>query len=102
MEHSSHILLHIRHMPKKYDQFRVLKYPRCYILTNHCFYIASANKVRQGMHMQIYHSRIQMGLLYQDREVPAYEEIRWQRTARPDHETFLQRLDAAMDHYTVS
>jgi hypothetical protein len=43
-----------------------------------------------------------MGLLYQNTEVPAYEEIRWQRKARPDHEAFLQRLDAAMDVHTVS
>jgi 2-oxoglutarate ferredoxin oxidoreductase subunit beta len=43
-----------------------------------------------------------MGLLYQNPEVPAYEEIRWQRKAKPDYETFLQRLDAAMDNYTVS
>ena len=43
-----------------------------------------------------------MGLLYQNPDVPAYEEIRWQRKARPDREAFLQRLDAAMDLHTVS
>jgi 2-oxoglutarate ferredoxin oxidoreductase subunit beta len=43
-----------------------------------------------------------MGLLYENTEVPAYEDIRWQRKDRPDHETFLERLDAVMDQYTVS
>jgi N-acetyl-beta-hexosaminidase len=43
-----------------------------------------------------------MGLLYQNPDVPAYEEIRWQRQDRPDHRTFLERLDAAMDRYTVT
>jgi 2-oxoglutarate ferredoxin oxidoreductase subunit beta len=43
-----------------------------------------------------------MGLLYQNPELPAYEEIRWQRKDKPDYETFLQRLDATMDNYTVS
>ncbi|MGB5695044.1 MAG: thiamine pyrophosphate-dependent enzyme [Polyangiales bacterium] len=43
-----------------------------------------------------------MGLVYQNPDVPTYEEIRWQRKQRPDHETFLERLDVAMDRYTVS
>ena len=43
-----------------------------------------------------------MGLIYQNPDVPAYEEIRWSRQDRPDHQTFIQRLDAAMDRYTVS
>jgi len=43
-----------------------------------------------------------MGLLYQNPDVPAYEEIRWQRQDRPDHRTLLERLDAAMDRYTVT
>jgi len=42
-----------------------------------------------------------MGLVYQNPDVPSYEEIRWQRQERPDHRTFLQRLDTAMDGYTV-
>jgi hypothetical protein len=42
-----------------------------------------------------------MGLIYQNPDVPAYEEIRWNRKERPDHQTFVQRLDAAMDRYTV-
>ena len=40
--------------------------------------------------------------VYRNPDVPAYEEIRWQRKDRPDHETFLERLDTAMDRYTVS
>ena len=43
-----------------------------------------------------------MGLLYQNPDVPTYEEIRWQRTDRLDRQTFLERLDAEMDRYTVS
>jgi hypothetical protein len=43
-----------------------------------------------------------MGLLYQNPDIPAYEEIRWSRQDRPDHPTFLERLDAAIDRYTVS
>ena len=43
-----------------------------------------------------------MGLLYQNPDVPAYEEIRWGRQDRPDHPTFLKRLDAVLDRYTVS
>jgi hypothetical protein len=43
-----------------------------------------------------------MGLLYRNPDVPTYEEIRRQRRDRPDHETFLARLNAAMDRYTVT
>jgi hypothetical protein len=43
-----------------------------------------------------------MGLLYQNPDVPAYEEIRWGRQDRPDHPTFLKRLDSVLDRYTVS
>ena len=43
-----------------------------------------------------------MGLLYQDTDVPAYEDIRWQRTERPNHATLVERLDALMDQYTVT
>jgi hypothetical protein len=42
-----------------------------------------------------------MGLVYRNPDVPAYEEIRWSRQDRPDHETFVQRLDTAMERYTV-
>ena len=43
-----------------------------------------------------------MGLIYHDPSVPCYEEIRWSRTDRVDHRTFVERLDAVMDRYTVS
>jgi 2-oxoglutarate ferredoxin oxidoreductase subunit beta len=43
-----------------------------------------------------------MGLLYQNPDVPTYEEVRWQRKERPGRETFLERLDAEIDRYTVS
>jgi hypothetical protein len=43
-----------------------------------------------------------MGLIYHNPDVPAYEEIRRSRQDRPDHQTFVQRLDAAMDRYSVS
>ena len=43
-----------------------------------------------------------MGLIYHDPRVPCYEEIRWSRTDRIDHRTFIERLDALMDRYTVS
>ncbi len=43
-----------------------------------------------------------MGLIYNDPSVPCYEEIRWSRTDQLDHRTFLERLDAVMDRYTVS
>ena len=43
-----------------------------------------------------------MGLIYQNPDVPAYEEIRWQRKDRLDRATFLQRLDSELDRYTVS
>ncbi len=43
-----------------------------------------------------------MGLLYRNADLPTYEDIRWQRTDRPDREAFLERLDAAMDRYTVT
>ena len=42
-----------------------------------------------------------MGLIYSDPNVPCYEEIRWNRADRLDHRTFLERLDAVMDRYTV-
>ena len=43
-----------------------------------------------------------MGLLYNDPTLPSYEEVRWSRTERLDHPTFIERLDALMDQYTVS
>jgi 2-oxoglutarate ferredoxin oxidoreductase subunit beta len=43
-----------------------------------------------------------MGLLYNDPTLPSYEEVRWSRTERVDHPTFIKRLDALMDRYTVS
>ncbi len=43
-----------------------------------------------------------MGLIYHNPSVPCYEEIRWSRADRLDHRTFLERLDAVMDQYTVS
>jgi 2-oxoglutarate ferredoxin oxidoreductase subunit beta len=42
-----------------------------------------------------------MGLLYHNPDVPTYEEIRADRCKRPDHETFIQRLDDVLDRYTV-
>lgn len=42
-----------------------------------------------------------MGLLYRNPDIPVYEEVRWNRRERPDHATFLKRLDAAMDRYAV-
>ena len=43
-----------------------------------------------------------MGLVYNDPTLPSYEEVRWSRTERVDHPTFIERLDALMDRYTVS
>lgn len=43
-----------------------------------------------------------MGLLYRNPDLPAYEDVRWERRERPDHETFLQRLDQAFDRYAVN
>jgi 2-oxoglutarate ferredoxin oxidoreductase subunit beta len=43
-----------------------------------------------------------MGLIYENPEVPVYEEIRRQRQDRPDRATFLRRLDTALDRYTVT
>ena len=42
-----------------------------------------------------------MGLIYQNPDVPTYEEIRWETQERLDHKTFVERLDAAMDRYAV-
>jgi 2-oxoglutarate ferredoxin oxidoreductase subunit beta len=42
-----------------------------------------------------------MGLVYRNPDIPAYEEIRWSRQDRPDHETFVQRLDTTMERYTI-
>ncbi|MEZ5277359.1 MAG: thiamine pyrophosphate-dependent enzyme [Opitutaceae bacterium] len=42
-----------------------------------------------------------MGLIYRNPDVPTYEDIRWGRQERPDHETFVQRLDRALDRYAV-
>jgi 2-oxoglutarate/2-oxoacid ferredoxin oxidoreductase subunit beta len=42
-----------------------------------------------------------MGLIYQNPEVPTYEEIRWNRQDRPDHPTFVARLSQAIDRYAV-
>jgi 2-oxoglutarate ferredoxin oxidoreductase subunit beta len=41
-----------------------------------------------------------MGLLYRNPDLPTYEEIHGNRN-RPDHETFLQRLDQMLDRHTV-
>ena len=43
-----------------------------------------------------------MGLIYRNPNVGCYEEIRWNRTERLDHRTFVDRLDSLMDRYTVS
>ena len=43
-----------------------------------------------------------MGLLYHNPDIPTYEEIRFGRQERPDHRTFLERLDSVMDGYTVT
>lgn len=43
-----------------------------------------------------------MGLVYHNPDVPSYEEVRWNRRDQPDHQTFVQRLGAVMDRYTVS
>ncbi len=42
-----------------------------------------------------------MGLIYHNPDLPAYEDIRHSRAKRPDHETFLDRLDKVMDRYAV-
>ena len=42
-----------------------------------------------------------MGLLYNDPTLPSYEEVRWSRTERVDHPTFIERLESLMDRYTV-
>lgn len=42
-----------------------------------------------------------MGLLYQNRDLPTYEDTRAKRCKRPDHDTFLQRLDNILDRYAV-
>jgi 2-oxoglutarate ferredoxin oxidoreductase subunit beta len=42
-----------------------------------------------------------MGLIYRNTELPTYEEIRAERCQRPDHETFVRRLDRVLDRYAV-
>lgn len=42
-----------------------------------------------------------MGLIYRNSDLPTYDEIRAERGQRPDHKTFLQRLDAVLDRYSV-
>jgi len=42
-----------------------------------------------------------MGLLYRNPDLPTYEEIRAERCQRPDHQTFLKRLDRVLDRHAV-
>jgi hypothetical protein len=42
-----------------------------------------------------------MGLIYHNPRLPAYEDLRNSRAPRPDHETFLKRLNGVMDRYAV-
>jgi 2-oxoglutarate ferredoxin oxidoreductase subunit beta len=42
-----------------------------------------------------------MGLIYRNKNLPTYEEIRSERCKRPDHDTFLKRLDSVLDRYAV-
>lgn len=42
-----------------------------------------------------------MGLIYHNPELPTYEDTRFGRRKRPDHETFVKRLDETMDRYAV-
>ncbi len=42
-----------------------------------------------------------MGLIYHNPDIPTYEEARFGRRSRPDHETFVRRLDEVMDRYAV-
>jgi len=42
-----------------------------------------------------------MGLLFQNPDIPVYEDVRWGRQERPDHAEFVRRLGAVMDRYTV-
>ena len=42
-----------------------------------------------------------MGLIYHNPDLPTYEEIRINHARRPDHDTFLERLDGMMDRYAV-
>lgn len=43
-----------------------------------------------------------MGLIYRNPDLPTYEDIRWARRERPDHETFVDRLGKAFDRYAVN
>ena len=42
-----------------------------------------------------------MGLIYHNPDLPTSEEIRVKNAPRPDHETFIKRLDNMMDRYAV-
>ena len=42
-----------------------------------------------------------MGLLYHNPELPTYEESRLAKARRPDHATFISRLNGVMDRYAV-
>jgi 2-oxoglutarate ferredoxin oxidoreductase subunit beta len=42
-----------------------------------------------------------MGLIYRNPDLPTYETIRSERCKRPDHGTFLKRLDSVLDRYAV-
>ncbi len=42
-----------------------------------------------------------MGLIYRNQALPTYEEIRSDRCRRPDHDTFIKRLDEVFDRYSV-
>jgi hypothetical protein len=40
-------------------------------------------------------------LIYHNPDLPTYEETRFSRRKRPDHATFLDKLDKAIDRYAV-
>ena len=42
-----------------------------------------------------------MGLIYHNPDLPTYEETRFSRRDRPDHDTFIERLDQMMDRFAV-
>lgn len=42
-----------------------------------------------------------MGLLYRNKDLPTYEDTRARRCKRPDHDTFIKRLDDVLDRYAV-
>lgn len=43
-----------------------------------------------------------MGLIYQNKNLPVYEEVRYGRTDKVDRDQFLKRLDKALDKYSVT